>query len=104
MDCVSTHLLRDWLLTLKPDDVAWLLGLPEDTETEAPQRKDWEIEYEQYQERLGVQEDDPPEINERLSHLLEFHLLECHLSKSARRAHPHLQLECHLLKPSARGS
>ena len=68
-DCVSTHLLRDWLLKLKPDDAPWFKSLP----AEELQRKDWEIEYEDYQNRLGVTEDNPPPIHERLSHLLEFH-------------------------------
>ena len=73
VDCVSTHLLRDWLLTLKPEDSPWFKGLPEYAEEEELQRKDWEIEYEDYQTRLGVTEDNPPPTNERLSHLLEFH-------------------------------
>jgi len=73
VDCVSTHLLRDWLLTLKPEDAPWFKGLPEYAEEEELQRKDWEIEYEDYQTRLGVTEENPPPINERLSHLLEFH-------------------------------
>lgn len=73
VDCVSTHLLRDWLLTLKPEDAPWFKGLPEYAEEEEQQRKDWEIEYEDYQTRLGVTSDNPPVINERLSNLLEFH-------------------------------
>ena len=73
VDCVSTHLLRDWLLTLKPDDAPWFKGLPEYAEDEELQRKDWEIEYEDYQNRLGVTGETPPLINERLAHLLEFH-------------------------------
>ncbi|WP_375639595.1 MULTISPECIES: ribonuclease H-like domain-containing protein [unclassified Bartonella] len=73
VDCVSTHLLRDWLLTLKPEDAPWFKGLPEYAEEEKLQRKDWEIEYEDYQTRFGVIENNPPPINERLSHLREFH-------------------------------
>ena len=72
-DCVSTYLLRDWLLTLKPEDAPWFKGLPEYNEDEDMQRKDWEIEYENYQNLLGVTGENPPPINERLSHLLEFH-------------------------------
>ena len=72
-DCVSTHLLRDWLLTLKPEDTSWFKGLPEYTEEEELERKDWEVEYENYQTRLGVTDENPLPINERLSHLLEFH-------------------------------
>jgi uncharacterized protein len=73
VDCVSTHLLRDWLLTLKPEDAPWFRDLIEYAEEEKPQRKDWEIEYEDYQTRLGVTDSNPLPINERLSHLLEFH-------------------------------
>lgn len=73
VDCVSTHLLRDWLLTLKPDDAPWFKGLSEYAEDEELQRKAWEIEYEDCQTRLGVTGETPPLINERLSHLLEFH-------------------------------
>ena len=73
VDCVSTYLLRDWLLSLKPEDAPWFKGLPEYAEEEEPQRKDWEIEYEDYQSRLGVTDDNPSPINQRLSHLLEFH-------------------------------
>ncbi|GEM_PF-2996072 len=64
MDCVSTHLLRDWLLILKPEDATWFKGLPEYVEDEELQRKDWEIEYEDHQTRLGVTDDNPPPINE----------------------------------------
>lgn len=70
-DCVSTRLLRDWLLTLKPDDVSWLEG--KSVEQEEQPRKDWEIQYEGYQVRLGVNQNDPPPMHTRLSHLLEFH-------------------------------
>ena len=73
VDCVSTHLLRDWLLTFKPDDAPWFKSLPEHAEEEELQRKDWEIEYEDYQNRLGVTDESPPPSNERLAHLLEFH-------------------------------
>ena len=73
VDCDSTHLLRDWLLTLKPKDAPWFKGLPEKTQKEELQRKDWEIEYEDYQNRLDVPEENPPPINKRLAHLLEFH-------------------------------
>lgn len=73
MDCISTRLLRNWLLELKPDGMPWFKGLPEYGETEEPQRKDWEVSYEDYQNRLDVQQDESPTIRERLLHLLEFH-------------------------------
>ncbi len=73
MDCVSTRLLRNWLLTLKPPNAPCFNDLPQYAEGEVLQRKDWEIEYEKYQSRLGVTGENPPPTNERLSHLLEFH-------------------------------
>ena len=74
VDCVSTHFLRNWLITLKPKDESWLKkDLSENSEKEEQQRKDWEIEQEDYLTRLGATEDNPPLINERISHLLEFH-------------------------------
>lgn len=73
VDCISTHLLRDWLLTLKPQDTPWFEGKSKSEEKEEPQRKDWEIDYEDYQNRLGLHGDSPLPINERLGHLLEFH-------------------------------
>lgn len=77
VDCVSTRLLRDWLLTLKPGDTPWFGEPPEEAGEEELQRKDWEIEYDDYQKRLlGMSGDIPPLISERLSHLLEFHRRE----------------------------
>ena len=73
VDCHSTYLLRNWLLTLKPEDSPWFDDVSGDVQNEEPLRKDWEIEYEQYQTRLGMKDDNPLPVNERLSHLLEFH-------------------------------
>ena len=80
VDCKSTHLLRDWLLQHRADDIAWLQGVAEEEER---QRKDWEIEYEDYQNRLcqsglgqnglDMSSADPFPINQRLADLLEFH-------------------------------
>ncbi len=73
IDCISTELLRDWLLELKPDDILWFKDSPEYPEQKERPRKDWEIQYDDYQNRLSVTGEAPPAINERLSHLLEFH-------------------------------
>ena len=73
VDCESTLLLRDWLITLRPKDEPWFKGGEEDEEL---QRKDWEIEYEDYHSRLGLTGENPLQINERISHLLEFHKRE----------------------------
>lgn len=92
-DCVSTWKLRDWLVSLRPAHASWFGGHGsgghdsgehesggDDSAGEAdaatpatPGRKDWEIEYEHYQHRLGVFEDDPPEEGRRVADLLEFH-------------------------------
>lgn len=74
VDCISTHKLRDWLLTLKPGDCPWFKGLPEFNEEQSLERKDWEIEYEQYQLRLLTEaQETEQERRQRLVHLLEFH-------------------------------
>ena len=66
VDCISTHLLQQWLLKLRPDNIPWFKSDSKEEEEGELQRKDWEIEYEDYKNRLG---DD----NELLSFLLEFH-------------------------------
>ena len=92
-DCVSTWKLRDWLVSLRPAHTSWFgghgsgghehgrdgsdgheSGGEADAATQAtPGRKDWEIEYEECQRRLGVFEEDPPEDGRRVADLLEFH-------------------------------
>ncbi len=73
IDCISTHKLRDWLLTLRPPELPWFKAILAGG-GEAPERKDWEIEYEAYQHRLL---DDAAEadrvMRQRVAHLLEFH-------------------------------
>lgn len=92
-DCVSTWKLRDWLVSLRPAHASWFSGHESSgresgvhesggdesggegaAATQAtPARKDWEIEYEDCQRRLGVFEEDPPEDGRRVADLLEFH-------------------------------
>ena len=77
-DCISTWKLRDWLVSLRPADTSWF-GTYENGEEAAeetpatPARKDWEIEYEHYQRRLGVFDENPLEDGRRVADLLEFH-------------------------------
>ena len=73
VDCVSTQLLRDWLLTLKPENSPWFKEKGNQGDLVAQARKSWEIDYEKYQNLLGVNEDNPNPLHERLAHLLEFH-------------------------------
>ncbi|MXY97116.1 MAG: TM0106 family RecB-like putative nuclease [Gemmatimonadetes bacterium] len=87
-DCVSTWKLRDWLVSLRPANTSWFTGHEiggresggDDSSGESAARthetsarKDWEIEYEEYQRRLGVFEEDPSEDGRRVADLLEFH-------------------------------
>ncbi len=87
-DCVSTWNLRDWLVSLRPVHTSWFAGHEiggresggDDSSGESAAgthetsaRKEWEIEYEEYQRRLRVFEDDPPEDGRRVADLLEFH-------------------------------
>lgn len=74
VDCISTHKLRDWLLTLKPGDCPWFKGNPEFNDEPLPERKDWEIEYEACQTRLlDGATDETRDLRQRIAHLLEFH-------------------------------
>jgi uncharacterized protein len=74
VDCVSTHHLRDWLLTLRSSETQWFNGDAASSEEQPKERKEWEIEYEAFRERLL---NDAPanqqELRERITHLLEFH-------------------------------
>ncbi len=72
VDCESTYLLRNWLLTLKPKNSPWFRESPDEI-TDSSKRKDWEIEYEKYKQLLGVNDKNPSKEKELLSYLLEFH-------------------------------
>ncbi len=72
-DCVSTYLLRNWLTSIKPANTPWFNELPDRADDTPLERKDWEIDYDNYKGRLGVIGENPPALKERLSHLLEFH-------------------------------
>lgn len=80
VDCVSTCLLRNWLLQYRPEQLPWRGEADEEptaTFTEH-ERKPWEIEYEGYRAKLS--EACPPEVEDEvlplLAHLLEFHRRE----------------------------
>lgn len=75
VDCISTYQLREWLLTLRPENTIWFKYLPEnDEQPTIKERKDWEIEYEQYQKALL---ESPLDINlslkQLMADLLEYH-------------------------------
>jgi uncharacterized protein len=79
VDCVSTCKLREWLLKQQPAGTAWA-GENEDVAPVSTERKPWEIEFEEYKERIlaescGKEGDAFATEGERslLTHLLEFH-------------------------------
>ena len=76
MDCTSTRMLRDWLLTLRSDNTPWLTLQAEPSPGTAFQRKDSDTGHENVLEILENQQLESPAINERLTHLLEFHQRE----------------------------
>ena len=76
IDCISTKLLRDWLLKLRPEYASWF-ELNQNQEISKEERKDWEIEYENYQNLFGIDPDNFDEnanlLNVQIANLLEFH-------------------------------
>lgn len=74
-DCISTHKLRDWLLALRPTQCSWFAAANAN-ENEAPERKPWEIEYEEMRAALLASSYATPDLRERIANLLEFHRRE----------------------------
>jgi len=74
VDCVSTKELRDWLLSIKPR--ATLRPQSQEGEDTEYARKPWEIEYEEYQEKISACAGIPEILKDRTTHLLEFHKRE----------------------------
>ena len=76
-DCVSTFLLRNWLLKLKPSDIPFFKCAQENVKEERVIRKPWEVEYEMTRSRLEENTTQGTEkLYKRLSYLLEFHKRE----------------------------
>ena len=73
IDCKSTYLLRNWLITLKPEDTGWFEGLGDNENPEEVQeeKKDWEKQYDEYKNKLENLYLENEEKN--LMYLLEFH-------------------------------
>ncbi len=74
-DCISTRLLRDWLLELRPADMPWQPPQP-DTETEKTQRDPDFAGRAELQAHLNNLQDESHALGIHLSHLLEFHKRE----------------------------
>ncbi len=69
-DCKSTQLLRNWLLQIAGGNVSFIRNTNDEVMQE---RKEWEIEYEEFCKRLESSSVLSQEVRERLMHLLEFH-------------------------------
>ncbi|HEY6578373.1 MAG TPA: TM0106 family RecB-like putative nuclease, partial [Rhizomicrobium sp.] len=77
-DCRSTLLLRDWLLTLRPQNLPWYAPAPDAVDPEREQeRNEAQARLEAMSARLldGASETEKP-FRELASHLLEFHRRE----------------------------
>ncbi len=72
-DCLSTRKLRDWLMTLLPDEVCELKKPAACFEEDSRSRKPWEIEYEMTRDLLEIASRVPQPLRETVAHLLEFH-------------------------------
>ena len=71
VDCRSTYLLREWLIRIKPKEMPWRKKTIKEI-----RHANWEVEYENYKNHLGIQQQKPPILHQRLAHLLEFHKRE----------------------------
>ncbi|MYB88904.1 MAG: TM0106 family RecB-like putative nuclease, partial [Proteobacteria bacterium] len=74
-DCISTRLLRNWLLELRPPDMPWQTPQP-DTETEKIQHDPESAGRAELQAHFDSMQDESQALGTHLSHLLEFHKRE----------------------------
>ena len=74
-DCISTRMLRDWLLELRPDDAPWFAPQP-DVEAERMKQDPGHAERVGLQAHLGSLQDESSGLGTHLSHLLDFHKRE----------------------------
>lgn len=74
IDCISTNKLRDWLITLRPENCVWFKSEQEEDDGKITfERKEWEIEYEFCKAKLLEGEIDNYQQHQLLADLLEFH-------------------------------
>ena len=73
VDCISTYLLRNWLITLKPEETGWFKELKSNEISKEIEevKKDWEVQYDEYKNKLESLCLENEEKN--LIYLLEFH-------------------------------
>ncbi len=78
VDCRSTALLRDWLLTLRPSDIPWAeVSADESGEQKSKARQDAELKHSRYERSLLQSVSDKElGVRELAAQLLEFHRRE----------------------------
>ncbi|MCL0102091.1 TM0106 family RecB-like putative nuclease, partial [Dehalococcoidia bacterium] len=72
VDCESTYLLREWLVSLRPGDLPWF----KNSEAEPSEPKEWEIQHDLCRTALSNVDDEYRDLAEKVSGLLEFHRRE----------------------------
>jgi predicted RecB family nuclease len=72
VDCESTYLLREWLVSLRPADLSWF----ENSDEESQEPKEWEIQHALYRTAFSEVNDEYRDLAEKVSDLLEFHRRE----------------------------
>jgi uncharacterized protein len=79
-DVLSTYLLRNWLLKIKPADTGAFLGPEAESEKSVAEQKEIEIRLDDYRDRLlgGLSTDKEAMSNEDQVTLLTFQLLDFH--------------------------
>ena len=75
IDCISTYLLRNWLLTLKLEKPNWPITRKQNTRIQQTNTRNWTVEYYEYKKKLHSIYPDKKK-NIILVHLLEFHRRE----------------------------
>lgn len=81
VDCISTANLRDWLLSLRPQNCAWFDGPPAPSDTDGAAdktaaRQEREARYADYQRRLLENTTGDEAYRVHVSDMLEFHARE----------------------------
>ena len=73
-DCISTKLLRDWLVSIKPKNIPFLIEQSDHVAKKQRTPREWEQEYEKYRMLINKSKSkDLLPIKEIVSHLLEYH-------------------------------
>jgi len=76
IDCKSTYLLREWLISLKPNNSTWFEDTNDNDKNNQDERKDWEIDYDETKNALEQIKGKNKDLAREVSNLLEFHKRE----------------------------